>query len=408
MIKKVIRNRNKIYPFLILLVLTSFLVSYAINSISILLLIFFFFFDSKKDILIKLKNIKNNKVVILYILFFSVQCLGLIYSSNLNYGLKKIYSLIPLVFLPGVLLSEKISSKSLSSILNFQKYWVSIIFLYFLFIHIFIDGRYLNNFVLYVINDRLGISQFYVFYIILIPLMYCWSLIEKRQKVFLNILFVLLFLFFIFLLSNKTSLLMLCVFILFKTRYYFKNKKKYYTTFLGLFLSLLFLMIAYLIPSINKKIDVLLRTTDMDMETIITKNSVTFTNNTFEHRLLINYISYNEISSHFPIGVGIGDYRDVLYYNYKKLNFKYGIKENFNNHNQYIAEFLKTGIFGGIIFILLLYKLLKAGKLSDSIYIYIITFFVIGCFFESYLERQHGVVIFAILIPFFLKNRKLS
>jgi hypothetical protein len=147
-------------------------------------------------------------------------------------------------------------------------------------------------------------------------------------------------------------------------------------------------------------------TTDFDMETIITKNKVTFTKNTIEHRVLINFISIKESLNSLPFGVGTGDYLNILYNNYKKIGFKQGIKEKFNNHNQYLAEFMKTGVFGGFIFISLIFILFKSASINDVFYFYLVLFFSLACFFESYLERQHGIIIFSFILPFFLKFDK--
>ena len=386
---------------MLMLVLYSFLVSYAINSISIYLLFVFFLLDYKSAISNKIKTIKSNKLVLIYVLFFVFQFFGVLYSNNISFGLRRVSVMLPILIIPAVLFSEKLNYVKFTKTLSLLKYWIALVFIYHIIFHIFIDLRPLSNFVLYVLNDKLGISQFYVMFILLIPMLNCMSEIQAKNQISLNIVFLFLFLFFIILLANKTSFLVLFSVILIKSIFLFKNKIGEYRIFLTGFLFAVIIGLAF-IPQIKKRIDVVLRTTDFDINTIITKNSVTFTNNTFEHRLLISYLSLDETKKHFPVGVGTGDFQDVLYEKYKKINFKRAILGKFNNHNQYLSEFLKTGVFGGVTFLLLIFMLLKSSSIKDHYHVYIIVCFAFVNLFESYLYRQHGVVIFSFIIPLFL------
>ncbi|MCL5127260.1 hypothetical protein M4I23_02485 [Algibacter sp. L4_22] len=142
------------------------------------------------------------------------------------------------------------------------------------------------------------------------------------------------------------------------------------------------------------------------METIITKNSFTQTKNTAEHRVLIDYLAIKEIMATLPFGVGTGDFQEALNKQYNTVNFKVAIKNKFNNHNQYLAEFLKTGVLGGVLFLMLVFTLWKTKK--SRMGFYFVLLFSIGCLVESYLDRQHGIVIFACIIPFFLNQNSNS
>ena len=57
-------------------------------------------------------------------------------------------------------------------------------------------------------------------------------------------------------------------------------------------------------PILKDRLNVFIKTTDLNLETIITKNKYTQTKNTFEHRLLINYLALKEIGQSLPFGVG--------------------------------------------------------------------------------------------------------
>jgi O-antigen ligase len=401
LINKFFKYREQVYVYLLMLVLYSFMVSYAISSISVFLLLLFFFLDNKSNIREKIKTIKTNKPALGYVIFFVIQCLGLVYSDNIDFGLRRINVMLPLLFVPAIIFSEKLNYSKYTPLLTFLKYWIALVLFYHITIHVFIEGRPLSNFVLYVINDKLGISQFYIIFILLIPILDCLFKIQIKAQILFNILFLFLFLFFIVLMSNRTAFLLLSIMILIKGFYLLRLKKTKHRIIFLVVLSTTFMALIF-VPKIKTRIDVLLKTTDLNIDTIITKNSVTFTNNTFEQRLLINYLSYNEIKKHFPFGVGTGDFQDVLYRNYKEINFKRALAGNFNNHNQYASEFLKTGILGGFCFLFLILMLLRKASMKDQYYIYLIVFFSFANFFESYLFRQHGVLIFSFIIPLFL------
>ena len=400
-------KRPLIYIFLINILISSFVFSYAINSISIILLFVFFFTDSKENIKNKFKTLKNNKIVIFYVLFFLAQLLGMCYTQNTTTGWMKIQKFLPVFFLPLIAFSEKFSRKQFILNVEFLKVFFTLIFIMYLIFHVFVENQPIGTFVFIVINNKLGMSQFYLAVILLIPFLHCLNQIEHKENRGYNLILSIFFFFCLIILKNKTTIFILGLTLLFKAFLFLKNKFTVIKTIgivsllIGVFLSTIFF-----VPGLKKKFAILVKTTDFNIETIITKNKVTHTKNTLEHRVLINNIALKEIKKSFLFGVGTGDYLDLLYFNYKKIYFKQGIRERYNNHNQYFSEFLKTGVFGGVLFIVLIFLLLKSASNKDVFFVYLIMFFSVACFFESYLERQHGILIFSFILPLFLKFDK--
>jgi O-antigen ligase len=188
--------------------------------------------------------------------------------------------------------------------------------------------------------------------------------------------------------------------ILFIVRLYRRNNKR------GLMFLLVFCGAVFLssqLSIVQNRIKVILKTTDFKLETIVTKNKYAVTKNTAEHRILIDYVAINAIKTSLPFGYGTGDYLDALFLGYNELKFKAGIHHKYNTHNQYLEEFLKTGILGGFLFIYLMILLLKKVR-EDNLYSFLIVFFAFACCFESFLYRQHGVIIFGFIIPFIIYN----
>ena len=400
-------KRPLIYIFLINILISSFVFSYAINSISIILLFVFFFTDSKDNIKYKFKTLKNNKIVVIYVLFFLAQLLGMFYTQNTTTGWVKIQQFLPVFFLPLIAFSEKFSRNQFILNVEFLKVFFTLFFIMYLIFHVFVENQPIGTFVFIVINNKLGMSQFYLAVILLIPFLHCLNQIEHKENRSYNLILSIFFFFCLIILKNKTTIFILGLTLLFKAFLFLKNKFTIIKTIgivsllIGVFLSTIFF-----VPGLKKKFAIIAKTTDFNIETIITKNKVTHTKNTLEHRVLINNIALKEIKKSFLFGVGTGDYLDLLYFNYKKIYFKQGIRERYNNHNQYFSEFLKTGVFGGVLFIVLIFLLLKSASNKDVFFVYLIMFFSIACFFESYLERQHGILIFSFILPLFLKFDK--
>jgi O-antigen ligase len=399
-LKKIILKRETILMVLITLIFISYIISRAINSITIFLFIGFFFLDSREQIRLKIKKIKKNKLVLTYILFFSIQLIGVLYSKNITFAVRRIEVMLPILFLPAILSTEILNKKQFYKVLEIVKYCVVSIFLYYLFYHLIIDKRGLNTFVLFILNDKLSVSQFYLAFILFIPLLISLKHLIDKKFILINSITFFISLFFLFLLGNITTLLVLLILSSFFLLKIFKVNKK-----ISVLLFFIFLIIgsfAYQLPILKNKINVLVKTTDFNIKTIKTKNKFTVTRNTFEHRLLFNHLALKEIKKAFPFGVGTGDFQQKLDEQYKRVGFKFGMKGNVNNHNQYLEEFLKTGILGGFTFLILIFMLIKKGFSEIYFAFPIILFFALGCLVESYLFRQHGVVIFAFIIPFFI------
>jgi O-antigen ligase len=196
--------------------------------------------------------------------------------------------------------------------------------------------------------------------------------------------------------------------VIIKFIFIFKNNSLVSKVSFSFLIILLIGFISFNVPELEKKINVVLKSTDFDIEIIKTKNKVTVTKNTFEHRLLINYLSIKEVIENSWLGVGTGDYQDFLNEQYREVEFKSGILKKLNNHNQFVAEFLKTGLLGGVIFIILIFNLLNYGVYHYQNYMIVVILFSTACFLESYLDRQHGVMIFAFIIPVFYKYDQLK
>lgn len=396
-----IEHRGKIIYIFYGIICVAFIISYAISNIAIVGLLFLFFIDKIDSIKAKLSHIKNNKFIWLYFIYFTIQILGLIHSENKTEGLRRIEVLIPFLFLPAVVMAEQKNRLYFDKLLNILQVTIPSIFVVLIFVHVFIDQRILSTFVYFTVEEKLGVSQFYLVFILLIPLYISYSKIKKKKYNLINLLCFLISIIVIFILGNKTTIILL---FLLAIIFLVKNYKNIKSLLLSTVVAAVFMITFVNIPIVKERFTTLFKTTDFDIETVITKNSFTVTKNTLEHRALINYLSFGKITEAMPFGVGTGDVQDILKKEYQLINFKAGILNNFNSHNQYFYEFFKTGILGGVLFILLIIFLNKKALNFNGLPVILTVFFTVGCFIECYLYRQHGVIIFTFLIPIFLTH----
>ena len=398
-----IKTRENILALMMLTVFVSFTLSFALTNIIIFLFIAFFFFDTRANLKLKFNGILKDKLALMYMLFFLIQVVGIIYSQDKPSAIRRVEVMLPILFLPAIISVEQLCQKLLMQILVALKILIPLSFLGLLFYHIFVLNRTINTFVNFTITEVVEVSQFYLAFILLIPIIECLRQIVLGNKILFHLLLLLFNLGFVFLLGNKTTLILLLILGVFISISVFKkNKKRGWTLLFTLLVSIL---IAAQLPIVKGRANVFLKTTDFNFEVIKTKNKFTITKNTVEHRILIDYVAVKAIINGLPFGYGTGDYLQELYKGYKALKFKAGIYYKYNAHNQYFSEFLKTGIFGGLIFLGLIVLLLKRVDITDY-YTYIILFFAMACCVESYLFRQHGVAIFAFIIPFIVYNTK--
>ena len=105
----------------------------------------------------------------------------------------------------------------------------------------------------------------------------------------------------------------------------------------------------------------------------------------------------------FWFGMGTGDVEDQLLTCYASNGMKYELMHQFNAHNEFLQELLRHGIFGLIIFLLLICFTFWIGvQRANYFYISFILIFCVCSMTESMLSRQAGVVFFTFFNTFLL------
>lgn len=105
-------------------------------------------------------------------------------------------------------------------------------------------------------------------------------------------------------------------------------------------------------------------------------------------------------------GVGVGDVQDALddCYREKKYNaLLFWENTRYNAHNQFLETLVGQGVFGGAVLVIMaLYSFQIALRRRDLIYFLFLIIFMMSCLTESMLERQNGVVFFALFNSLFV------
>ncbi|EKF54430.1 O-antigen polymerase [Galbibacter marinus] len=397
--------RHSVFSILIVLFIISFPLGYRINTMLLYVFLIFFFTDSKSSIKNKWLKIKSNRVIKAYIMFFLVQFIGLVYSNDFNEASKKILLLLPVIFLPAIILCElKVFYKQ--KLFQIIKILIPVNFILIaLYYRLFLNYEGMDRFVQITYIDTIGISQFYLIFILLMPLLIILNDI-KKENLYLDISLIVVLSYFVIIMNNFTGVAFL-IFILFLTLKKIlrnnNNNKKLFISIVGfgVVLSLFTIIIAN--NKFERKFQPLKYTT-LNIENIKTKNKYAYTRNTLEHRIYIYNLVLTDLKNTFPFGVGTGDTQSYLNNLYLENNFLTGIKLKLNAHSQYLQEYLKTGLIGLFTLIFLVYTLLRYVIKVNQYYSYFIIFFCIGCLVESYLNRYHGVIILSALIPILIFN----
>lgn len=139
-----------------------------------------------------------------------------------------------------------------------------------------------------------------------------------------------------------------------------------------------------------------------------TENSSSFNENSLTARKIIFDIDMNMLESFWLKGTGPGNLQSYLdnYYYYFSIKTYTSIGP-FNTHNEYLNIWLSFGIIGFVFFAaLLFFHFRKAYLAGNTLYIYFLVL-ICSCFLtENLLDRQRGVVFFAMLGAFFWMGKQ--
>lgn len=419
---------NRGFSLVLLLILLFFPVL-PFNFSSIIIIVFCLtsvFLNWKRGIV----NFKANKFLIINCLFALLIAISLVYSSNIEQGIIRIKTLLPIIILPIIIVFFQKKYDDKNYFLIFKVFIFSnflfLIFLIFYFLFYSVEHCYYEISELPLI-DRIPyiwkvpfenllwcaeqknesfflIHKTYNSINLLISSLFIIQLFFKRKSsIFFKVILVILLLIFSIVIIYLKSIigvffiLTIIPFNIILLKYNFKKALIYLSL-------LVFSLIAVLVA----KKDAIL--SSFNKETI--SNNGTINKNEIDglfERFFLNKTSAQLIYKKPLIGYGIGDVKDNLkkqnLINSRKNKIYLNIYKNeLNTHNYYFNLLIAGGPIVLLSFIyMLFYNARLAIKSKNNIYLSFIIIMAISLCFENLLDRMTGVLTYAILNSLFIK-----
>lgn len=126
-----------------------------------------------------------------------------------------------------------------------------------------------------------------------------------------------------------------------------------------------------------------------------------------ETRLMMWMMS-TELIKEYPFGVGLGDLDDEFEYRFKQQNQLEFSIQHYNPHNQFLQLTLELGFPVCILLIVILCLIIKTAIQNKNwILLIVAANLIFNCLFESFLQRQYGLIIYLLLICVLLPKKQL-
>lgn len=356
----------------------------------------------KRDIFFNSTS-KVTSLLLINISIFLLLFISLYYSDNITFGLKYVFRTLPLFLFPIAFFFLK-ENKSIFSLKLFLKaklyFYLSTLILFIgIFALFYFRGFVTENYFLnysYRIIHQLGYYSMHPIYaslIVSISIIFSISLFKNKKYQLLIIVGNILLVLNLILLSRKSAIIIMGIFFLIFV--FFNKSIKVKIKVFILFITLVLIIgVVKFIPDISNRFN--------DFVDLFDYTNMSSSN----LRLNLIDVSIDAIKEKPFFGYGIGDIKDILSdFEHKNdfFNNKY-----YNTHNQYLNLMLATGFFGLLLFIAFLFKNLKLAYSGSFEQFSIVLLFVLLMFIENILDRQNGVIYFAVFVNYFSFYNKIN
>ena len=356
----------------------------------------------KRDIFFNSTS-KVTSLLLINISIFLLLFISLYYSDNITFGLKYVFRTLPLFLFPIAFFFLK-ENKRIFSLKLFLKaklyFYLSTLILFIgIFALFYFRGFVTENYFLnysYRIIHQLGYYSMHPIYaslIVSISIIFSISLFKNKKYQLLIIVGNILLVLNLILLSRKSAIIIMGIFFLIFV--FFNKSIKVKIKVFILFITLVLIIgVVKFIPDISNRFN--------DFVDLFDYTNMSSSN----LRLNLIDVSIDAIKEKPFFGYGIGDIKDILSdFEHKNdfFNNKY-----YNTHNQYLNLMLATGFFGLLLFIAFLFKNLKLAYSGSFEQFSIVLLFVLLMFIENILDRQNGVIYFAVFVNYFSFYNKIN
>lgn len=350
-----------------------------------------FFWAYKKRYRLSMDVLRQSRIFLALCIFVAFLIISFLYTTNLSYGLRAIEKKSALILLP-ILLTGICWDKQLRNDI-FKLFVLSAIVLTvysivttFIKFDIGSDMSYFS----WVLPQTSSLpSNYYSLFLSFAILIVIFEFKEFQSSVSKPVLILIIFYLacFLALLGSRSALMgMVLVLIFFATFKIFRQRgaerKKGFVIFLSTIL--MSVLLVNTVPYLNSRV----------------KQSVYHFTTDPRYQLLKSNV--NVFLKDPLLGVGIGDVQDALAAEYVRTENTEAYQDKYNSHNDWFQVLITTGIVGLILFIYLIFELVREAWLTKDLYrISFLLFFAVISMTESILERNKGVIFFSFFVTFF-------
>jgi|GEM_PF-1312759 len=381
---------------LVLVLITLTMPKYSLNSQAIIVcFVTWFFVGSFKQ---KWELFKTRKWLFLITSsLFWISLLGLLYTENMEEGLKNFQKALPFLIFPLVFSTIQFSEEKRNIV--FQYFSIGVLIssafalakaFYFKFNNLG-DYFYYDSFALLLDKHT---TYFALFTVIAVVFFLNEILKGKARNSFFHICAILYLLVILYLLSARISIIALMVGAVLLLL--FNLEKLGIKKLVPIVIIILMLGIAYATPNFQERFYATtpegVPISDLDTRAVHWKSALQLINN-----------------NNLIIGAGTGDGHTGLYEQYLENGFETGYINQYNAHNQFLESTLYYGVLGLLALVsIFLLGLIRSLKNRDVLAFSTITIIAVFMCTESLLERHSGIVfvsfIIALILP--LKTKK--
>ncbi len=401
--KKIINN-EKVFLWLISLILITLPLKHITNSILIIITFIYIIIGFISNI--QGITLKINKVSFAFVSIYLLSVISLLWTIDINDSLLGLSQKLSYLILPAIFaLGPQLNSNSVNTIYKYFSYAITVYALYCFmigFYHFFTNGN--NDYLFYhKLSEPLNsINAIYMSSFTAFSLLFFFfkNIIQKIDYICLFILSV-----FLVLLSSKI-IIGTILGIIVVSAFFFKTEKKPSKTIKYLFLVILLLATIFLSKNILNRFDNEIKKSHLNE--VLTKSEFGQTYYWTGSGLRLFQIRiFSELfkeDGFLLTGYGIDASQKKLKQKYMEYNLYPGFYHH-NFHNQYIQIFAELGIFGLLVLLsIFIYCFKKAYKNNNIFFLLFITLIAILCLTETFLWRQRGMVFFITVTLLFLEK----
>lgn len=355
-------------------------------------------------VFVKKKKFNLSKMYLNNALIFLTYIISYFFSSDKLYAAKYLETSLSLILLPlsfSVISKLQFSKEFIrkTEVLFYKIFFISsVVYAVFIFIYIYylgyFSGKVTYDYTLsYISNMFWGFGEdlIYISISLVFSLFFSIELIKvfPKYKLFILLGNIIILIALIYVSRKGVLIAGIISFFYIILKEIKSLKHQVYIISIAL-ISILFLYLLF--PNSQKRIKEFFAV-ETYTKPVDTKNSTSI-------RLQVYKCAFKNIRKAGLFGFGIGDVKDVMYKCYQKYAPAIA-EQRLGTHNAYLNVLLGQGYLGLILFILILFNLLKFSiKSKDVLFTAIILFYLVEFLTENILNRQNGVILFAWLINF--------